>query len=503
MTLIAHRDTVVVGERFGGEPAVLVDGRWMWTPPVSELSTSELRALARSIAAQVSAGLSQTGPDRTGPDRTGAGPAGAGSSDDDKVRAATAVTARVTELNSARVAAGQGPLSPGCATGLIDAVMDRLFELGELTRWWRNPLVENIDVNGPSMAIVTFTGGVKLWVGGVAETGSELVDVVRHAARRLGLVEQGFDARNPNIDVQLPDGSRMYATFGGPGVSGVGVECYVSIRRHGFSRMSSGDLVAHGLMPAVAMGFLRACVVAGVNVIVAGNRNAGKTTLLRALAADIPAWHRVVTVESGLTELGLHVTHPGQPVRNVVALYARSANSEGEGAVTVAELIEGPTRRLNSTRVIAGEINNGNDLIPALECMTADTNGSMFTIHARDARTVVTRLQTYGLQATPPKSRELVRAMVADAAPVIVHITADESVDGSIRRFVTSIVEVTGVDRSGDTETVLMDDLWTLARPNPLEGHGSLEGRARPSVGLLTMLERHGWDWTRDGWSTP
>ena len=82
--------------------------------------------------------------------------------------------------------------------------------------------------------------------------------------------------------------------------------------------------------------------------------------------------------------------------------------------------------------MIAGEINNGNDLIPALECMTADTNGSMFTIHARDARTVVTRLQTYGLQATPPKSRELVRAMVADAAPVIVHITADESVDGSI-----------------------------------------------------------------------
>ena len=231
----------VVGERFGGEPAVLVDDRWTWNPPVLELATGELRVLARSIAGSVSAGLSQA-------DLTG-------SSDGEKVRAATAVAARVTALNAARVAAGNGPLSPACATGLIDRVMDRLFDLGELTRWWRNPLVENIDVNGPSMAIVTFAGGVKLWVGPIADSASELVDVVRHAAPPAGLVEQGFRRPEPEDRCSASRWLTDVRDVRRPGVSGVGVECYVSIRRHGFSRMTSHDLVAHGLMPAAAMGF--------------------------------------------------------------------------------------------------------------------------------------------------------------------------------------------------------------------------------------------------------
>ena len=162
----------------------------------------------------------------------------------------------------------------------------------------------------------------------------------------------------------------------------------------------------------------------------------------------------------------------------------------------MADLITGPIRRLNAARVVGGEINHGDEVIPMLDCMTASTKGSMFTIHARSARGVVARLESYGLMATPPKDPRLVRAMVIEALPLIVHLAADETVDGHIRRYVTGIVEVVGRDRDGDTDTVLMTDLWRLSTL------GVLEPVARPSVTACEALARHGWVWDRDGWAT-
>lgn len=489
MTLTGTHPTVnghtAVDEQLVGGVRVRRDGdRLVWVPDVFELTATELRALARTIAGRVSARLSDL-----------VHSAGALVGDAEKVRAATETRRALTVVDEDRVTGGLRPLTPECGEAVFVGVMDRLFALADLSPWWRNEQVENIDVNGHRQAIVTFAGGVKVWIGPIADNPDDLIDIVRTAARRLGLTEQGFDARTPYIDVHLPDGSRLAATFGGDRQSGVGVDCYVNIRRHRYATLSSDDLVNLGLLPDRANRFLRAWVRAGGNLIVAGDFNAGKTTALRAWAADIQPWHRVVTVESGITELGLHDQHGDRTRVNVVALYSRGPNSEGEGEVTVADLITRPVRRLNATRVIAGEINNGDEVIPILDCMTASTRGSMFTIHARSARGVVDRLESYGLMASPAKDPRLVRSMVIEAAPLIVHLTADETIDGRIVRYVTGIVEVVGRDRDGTHETVLMTDLWHL------DHHNQLQPVARPSTLACENLARHGWVWATDGWS--
>jgi pilus assembly protein CpaF len=389
-----------------------------------------------------------------------------------------------------RLKSGQSPLGHGCVDAIAAAVMDRIFWLGELTAWWENTEVENISVNGHLACIVTLAGGVKIHVGQIAETEDDLSDLLRSAARRLGLAEQGFDARSPAVDVQLPDGARLTMVYGGERSGGVGVVPYASIRRHRYSTITPDDLVRLGALPEGANDFIRAWVRAGLNLIVCGTFNAGKTTALRAYGMEIPWWQRIVTVENGLTELGLHL----RPNSDVAALFSRLDNAEGTGGVSVADLMTGPVRRMTAARVICGEINNGDELMAVLDAMTSSDMGSMFTVHARSARLVVDRLESYGLMASPPKDPRLVRAMVVEARPLIVHFTIDERYAGRNDRYVTQISEVVG--RDGDAGTVLFNDLWRL----PATGNG-VEPCGRPSQDACHRLARHGWVWDRDGWA--
>jgi pilus assembly protein CpaF len=461
-----------------GVPACFDRGWWRWQSPVFELSTVEMRSMVRQIVTVVSARLSE---------QSFTSPQGL---DGEKVRAATLCHETLANLQTARLRAGENPLSHACEDAIATAVMDRIFSLGELSLWWRHSEVENIAVNGHTTCIVTFAGGLKLQVGQIAENEEDLNDVLRGIARRLGLSEQGFDARNPKVDVQLPDGSRLTMVYGGDRSGGVAVVPYAAIRRHRYSTITPDDLVTLGALPAVANDFMRAAVRAGLNVIVCGTFNAGKTTALRAWAMEIPVHQRIVTVEPGITELGLHL----RPDSDVAAMFSREDNAEGTGGVSVADLISGPVRRMSAARVIGGEINNGNELLPMLDSMTSSDMGSMFTVHARSARLVVDRLETYGLMADPPKDPRLVRAMVVEARPLIVHFTIDERDAGRSDRYVTAITEVVGKD--GDSGTVLFNDLWRL----PATGN-TIEACGRPSQPACERLARYGWVWERDGWA--
>ena len=150
------------------------------------------------------------------------------------------------------------------------------------------------------------------------------------------------------------------------------------------------------MRPEAAGEFIVAAFRAGENLIVAGDHNAGKTTFLRAVCFDAIAPHqRVVTVEASITELGLH---QGDRLPNIVALYSRPPSAEGEGEVTVGDLIRRATRRLNPTRVIVGEI-LGDEVGPVLDVFSGSTRGSGCTIHARSARGAVRRFEQYGLAA--------------------------------------------------------------------------------------------------------
>ena len=155
----------------------------------------------------------------------------------------------------------------------------------------------------------------------------------------------------------------------------------------------------------------------------------------------------------------------------------------------MSDLIRRATRRLNPTRVIVGEI-LGDEVGPVLDVFSGSTRGSGCTIHARSARGAVRRFEQYGLAANPPVPVEAINYGLAEAAPIIVHLAGDESRSGRLRRYCTSIVEVTGLD-DGRVSTT---ELWGL------DGAGSLV----PSHALSSLrrerLARAGWDWNLRGW---
>lgn len=449
----------------------LVDDRRPADPTHGELSRSEWRALVRSVADQV--GERVAGDVATGGDVTR-----------EQVRSATVVADLLDAENRRRVGAGLAPLSAEAQVSLRNAVIAHVYGLGELEHLWRHPDVENIDINGHDVVWVSFAGGERTRWEAVAGSEAELIDLIRRAARRLSLNEVEFDARHPQLDLQLPDGSRLFAVFGGRTGNGVATAPLLSLRRH--RRQSVTSVHELDLMPAGAADFVVADFAAGGNLIVAGDHNAGKTTTLRALCAEAIRPHqRVVTVEAFITELGLDRLLP-----NVATLYSRGPSSEGDGEITVEDLIRRATRRLNPTRVIVGEV-LGDEVGAVLDVFSGSTRGSACTIHARSARGVVRRFEQYGLGARRPVPVEAINYAMAEAAPLIVHLTGDESRAGSLRRYCTSIVEVTGLEAG----RVAMTELWA-------DGPRGLEPRHPPSAARRERLERNGWNWSRNGWVT-
>jgi pilus assembly protein CpaF len=227
--------------------------------------------------------------------------------DAEKVASVTEIHVELARFNETRMRAGNPPLSDFAHQAAVDAVMAHIYGLGEIDVLWNHGDIENIDVNGPNKIFVTFVGGEKVRWSPIARDQDELVDLIRRAARQLGANEVEFDARHPQLDLQLPDGSRLFAVFGGDKGNGIATEPLLSIRRHRYLAVSMDELVRLGVLPAAAGDFVVAAFRAGENLIVAGDHNAGKTTFLRAVCFDAIAPHqRVVTVEAYITELGLH-----------------------------------------------------------------------------------------------------------------------------------------------------------------------------------------------------
>lgn len=410
------------------------------------------------------------------------------SSDAEMVASSTEIHEQLRLENAQRVRFGLEPLSDAAMSGLHDMVLAHVHGLGELEDLWANTEVENIDCNGHDEVWVTFAGGQIKQFPPIADTADEFKDLIRRVGRRLGEVEVQFDTRHPKLDLQLPDGSRMFAVLGGPSTSGVGAKTYLCIRRHRFLEPTIADLVDLDVWPESAAQFVVAALAAGENVIVSGDWGAGKTTMLRALIySAVKPWERVITVEAAITELGLHRS---DRLKNVVALFSRSAGSEGESEIAVWDLMEEYTRRLNGSRVFVGEI-LGREVGPVLDAFTSSTAGSACTIHARSARSVVARFEQYGMAARPSLPPEAVRLGLANALPIIVHLAKDSSMEGVVRRYVTSICEVTGLQDG----QVAMTELWGL------DGSGRLVPQHALSSTRRRFMARQGWSWADDGWA--
>ncbi len=357
---------------------------------------------------------------------------------DDERQFARAVVSRVLEAHArSEIAAGRTPPDHAEEEELAYGIHAALYGVGRLQPLLDDPEVENIDINGCDNVFVGYANGEERRLPPVAESDDELVELVQVLGAYSGLTSRPFDTSNPQLDLRLPDGSRLSA------VMGVTQRPSLSIRRARLSRVTLDTLVeSHTMTPELA-AFLSAAVAARKNIMIAGATNSGKTTLLRALANEIPPGERLITIERAL-ELGLGEFADLHP--NVVAFEERLANSEGQGAIHMAELVR-RSLRMNPNRVIVGEV-LGDEIVTMLNAMSQGNDGSLSTIHANSSLEVFNRICTYAIQSAERLPADATMMLIGGAIDFVVFLERRNDYDegGTLRRVITSVREVNGVD---------------------------------------------------------
>jgi len=374
---------------------------------------------------------------------------------EDERQYARAVIGRVLDLHArSELSLGHAPPDPDEETELAEGIHAALFGVGRLQPLLDDPMVENIDINGCDRVFVGYSDGREQQLPPVAESDEELIELVQLLGAYSGLSSRSFDSANPQLDLRLPDGSRLSA------VMGVCPRPAISIRRSRLSRVSLDDLVENGSVTIELASFLAAAVAARKNIMIAGATNAGKTTLLRALAHEIPPSERLITVERAL-ELGLGEFPDLHP--NVVALEERLPNSEGEGWIGMGDLVR-RSLRMNPSRVIVGEV-LGDEIVTMLNAMSQGNDGSLSTIHANSSLEVFNRISTYAIQSVERLPKDATMMLIAGAIDFVVFVERrNEYADGGrLRRTVTSVREVNGVDGQ-----VLSSEVFSLGRDGRL-----------------------------------
>ena len=388
--------------------------------------------------------------------------------------AAELIDEELSTLAKARIEEGQRRLDIDAEEALAQAVYDALFAAAGLQRLLEDESITDIHANGADVVWVRRADGAKEREAPIAASDEEMVELIRSMGARMGLGERRFDVGNPQLDLRLPDGSRLSAVMA---VSG---RPALSIRRHRYMQVSLDDLVSLGAIDEALASFLAAAVYCRANIVVGGGTGVGKTTLLRALADVIPASERLVTIENTL-ELGLDQFPAAHP--DVVALEAREANTEGLGAISMADLVRRGLR-MDPDRVIVGEV-LGDEILSLLNAMSQGNDGSLCTIHANSSEGVFRRIASYAIQSPERLDVVATNLLIAGAVNFVVFIDSRYEVrrDGRVRRrFVSSVREV--VD--ADDRLVISNEVF---RPGP-------DGRAVPGspIRCIDDLVRAGFE---------
>ena len=352
--------------------------------------------------------------------------------DEEREFARTAVHAELLRLAATRRAEGKSVLTIFDEAAISSAAIAQVLGLGRLQPLLEDDEISDIHVRGSCRVWVKLRNGQRETRDPIVDTDEELVELVRRAATRLSRQERRFDAGTPELNMQLPDGSRLFATMD------VSLRPSLIIRRHRFEISSLDELRLRGMLTQELQNFLIAAVRARRNFVIAGGTGSGKTTLLRALINEVPPSERLVTIEDAY-ELGLDHFEHLHPDHD--ALQSRPANIEGQGEITLADLTR-MALRMDPDRVIVGEV-RGAEAFPMLLAMSQGNDGSMCTMHADSTRSVFPKLAAYVSMASTGLPIDTVNLLLASALHFVIYI--DNSSDW---RQVTSVREVVDSDGS-------------------------------------------------------
>lgn len=313
--------------------------------------------------------------------------------------------------------------------------------------------VSEIMVNGAGKIFIERNGKTQAWERRF-EKPEQLEDIIQQI---VGRVNRVVNVSSPIVDARLEDGSRVHIVL--PPVSLNGP--VVTIRKFP-EPITMEKLIRFGAVTEGAAGFLKELVGAGYNIFISGGTNSGKTTFLNALSSWIPPQERVITIEDSAE---LQITQ----VPNLVRLETRNANTEGEGEITMSQLIRA-SLRMNPDRIIVGEV-RGRETLDMLQAMNTGHDGSLSTGHGNSARDMLSRLETMVLMAAE-LPLPAIRSQIASALDIMVHLGRLR--DGS--RKVLSIAEIGGCT-DGEVE---MESLYEYDRKTGrLEAKGRLKNREK------------------------
>lgn len=298
------------------------------------------------------------------------------------------------------------------------AVFDAVAGFGPLQPLLDDPEVEEIWINSPSQVFCARSGVTELT--NISLTSQQVSDLVEKMLKTSG---RRLDLSTPFVDASLPDGSRLHVVI--PDITAK--HWAVNIRKFVVRAHRLTDLVRNGSLTSQAAAFLDAAVRAGLNILVSGATQAGKTTLLNCLSASIGPRERVITVEE-VFELKI-------PQRDVVSMQCRQPNLEGTGEISLRRLVK-EALRMRPDRIIVGEVREAE----ALDMLLAMNSGlgGLCSIHANSAHDALAKICTLPLLAGENISRDFVTPTVASCFDLVIHCT--RSTNG--RRSISEILSI-------------------------------------------------------------
>ena len=332
---------------------------------------------------------------------------------------------------------------------IVSDLKDEMLGLGPIEVLLKDPTVTEVMVNGPKKIFVERMGRLQL-TDIQFHDDSHVMNIIE---RILSPIGRHIDESVPLVDARLEDGSRVNIII--PPLSLVG-SC-ITIRKFATKALSVDNLITFGTLDRKMADFIKACIQARINILVSGGTGSGKTTTLNVLSSFIPENERIVTIEDA-AELKLQQEH-------VVTLESRPANIEGNGEITIRDLVKNALR-MRPDRIIVGEVRGG-EALDMLQAMNTGHDGSLTTAHANNPRDALSRLETMVLMAGFEMPIRAIREQVSSAIELI--LQQSRLKDGS--RKITYITEVQHME--GDVITT--QDLFRFEQTG-MDENGKLIG---------------------------
>jgi pilus assembly protein CpaF len=317
---------------------------------------------------------------------------------------------------------------------IFDDILDELTGFGPIQPLLEDEDISEVMVNGPKKVFIEKKGRLTK----SAVTFDDDDHVLRVIDRIILPLGRRVDADTPTVDARLPDGSRVNAVIRPVSIDGPSI----TIRKFKKDKLSIQQLINFDSLTSQMAEFIRACVLAHLNIVISGGTGSGKTTLLNVLSGFIPEEERIITIEDA-AELQLQQDH-------VLRMETKVPNTDGRGAVTIRDLVRN-SLRMRPDRIVVGECRGG-EALDMLQAMNTGHDGSLTTLHANSPRDAISRMETMVLMAGMDLPLKVVRQQISSAVDLI--IQQSRLKDGS--RKVTAITEVVGME--GDI--VVLTDIF-------------------------------------------